>query len=342
MDFSSDTSAAAHPEVMEALVKANTGTQPSYGADDQTSALRAKLSDVFETEVDVYPVASGTAANALALSVLCCSMESVICHREAHIERDERGAPEFFTGGGKLHLCGGEHAKLDLSEVKTVCAGIQRGFVHETPPAALSVTNLTECGARYTAAEISALAEVARSADLLVHLDGARFANALVSGEETAAEMSWKAGADILTFGFTKNGAMGCEVIVLFGEARSRFPQLQARAKRSGHMPPKMRFLSAQALAMLENDLWLQSARKANENARKVADVLVQEAGATLAHPVDGNEVFAHLPEGLFAHLQARGLRAYGWIDGSIRFVCHWNTSQQHISELSAACREFQ
>lgn len=341
MDFSSDTSAPAHPEVMAAMQAVNSGTQPSYGADTFTVQLKARLSELFETELEVYPVSSGTAANALALSVLCGSMESTICHREAHIERDERGAPEFFTGGGKLQLLGGEHAKLQLSDLQTECASIQHGFVHETPPAALSITNLTESGTRYDASELRALAECAHAAGLHVHLDGARFANALVSGSESLADMSWRAGVDVLTLGFTKNGALGCEVIVLFGEMRTRFSQLQARAKRAGHMPPKMRYLSAQALAMLENDLWLTSARTANSRAKEIASILQMRVGATLAHPVDGNEVFAHLPDGLFAHLTAQGLRAYEWIDGSVRFVCHWNTAQAELDALADACGAF-
>lgn len=341
MDFSSDTSAPAHPQIIEALGRVNSGMQPSYGADSETLALKAALAGLFETDVEILPVDSGTAANALAMSVICGSMESVICHHEAHIERDERGAPEFFTGGGKLHLCGGDHAKLDIDEVKSVCAAIQRGFVHETPPAALSLTNLTESGARYSADETAQLARVAHDADLIVHLDGARFANALVTGRETPAEMSWKAGVDLMSFGFTKNGALGCELIVLFGDMIGRFPQLQARAKRAGHLPPKMRYMSAQALAMLEGDLWLTAAGTANAYAREVADIVTKEAGGTLAHPVDGNEVFAHLPDGLFEHLLARGLRAYAWIDGSIRFVCHWNTQPDDIVSLARACREY-
>ena len=340
MDFSSDTSAPGHPQILEALDRVNSGTEPSYGADSETLKLKAALAERFETDVEVLPVASGTAANALALSIVCGSMESVICHREAHIERDERGAPEFFTGGGKLHLCGGDHAKLDLEEVKSVCAGIQRGFVHETPPAALSLTNLTESGARYSADETAALAQIARNADLKVHLDGARFANALVSGKETPAALSWQAGVDLMSFGFTKNGALGCELIILFNDMIERFPQLQARAKRSGHLPPKMRFLSAQALAMLEGDLWLGSARIANAKAQAVAEILTVEAGARMAHPVDGNEVFAHMPDKVFERLLSQGLRAYKWIDGSVRFVCHWNTSQKDVDDLAAACRQ--
>lgn len=339
MDFSSDTSAPAHPAVLEAVLSANSGMAGSYGGDALTEALRHRLMDVFEADLAILPVVSGTAANALSLSLLCRPDEAIACHEEAHIERDERGAPEFYTGGGKLHLMKGDHGRIQPEDLAAVCASIDRSFVHETPIAALSLTNLTECGAVYTANEIAALAEIARSAELHVHLDGARFANALVSTGATPAEMSWKAGVDILSLGLTKGGAMGCEIICLFGNMIERHGDLLARAKRGGHLPPKMRYMSAQGLAMLNDHLWLTLARQANAAATKLADALLVVPNVELAHPVEGNEVFARLPEDFRKKLFEAGLKAYPWIDGSIRFVCHWNTSDDDIRAVNECCK---
>lgn len=332
LDFSSDTSAPAHPAVLEALAKANSGMAPSYGSDSETSALKSLLQDIFETELEVLPVASGTASNALALSLLCGPTESIICHREAHIERDERGAPEFFTGGGKLHLLDGEHARISVSALKTACAAIDRTFVHETPASTLSLTNLTECGTAYSPTSVAELAEIARASGLAVHMDGARFANALVTTGARPANMTWRSGVDVLTLGLTKTGAMGCELIILFGEARTKYPELLARAKRSGHLPPKMRFISAQANALLSEGLWLELASNANLVASSLAKTLQDFADVSLAHPVEGNEVFAHLPENTLRLLQASGLKAYPWLDGSVRFVCNWSQTPLDVA----------
>jgi threonine aldolase len=334
MNFSSDTSAPAHPRVLEALQRVNSGMEPSYGADEQTRLLKSRLADVFETDLEVLPVGSGTAANALALSVMCGPDESIICHKEAHIERDERGAPEFFTGGGKLFLLDGPSGRIEGGDLQDICSEINREFVHETPASVLSLTNLTESGTRYEAAQIAELSDIAHKAGLTVHLDGARFANALVSSGSGPADMSWKAGVDCMSLGFTKNGATGCEVIILFGALMDRFRALQSRAKRAGHLPPKMRFLSAQALVMLEDDLWLELAGRANEAARKLAGILATDAGGQIVHSVDGNEVFAHLDADLYHALLAGGLKAYPWSDGSIRFVCHWGMEASVLSEL--------
>ena len=243
MNFSSDTSAPAHPRVIEALASANTGMEASYGGDTVTAGLRAKLAAIFETEdFDYWLTASGTASNALALSCFCSSIGAVLCHEEAHIARDERGAPEFFSGGGKLQLLTGFGARIDREALETALRQINPAFVHETPAEALSLTNLTECGTAYRAAEVALYAGLAKEQGLAVHLDGARLGNVLAKGKATAADMTWRAGVDVLTFGLTKTGAIGCEIILLFGEARKKFGELKARAKRSGHMPPKMRF----------------------------------------------------------------------------------------------------
>lgn len=330
MNFSSDTAAPAHPAILEAMLAAASGPAPSYGADAWTAAAHAALRDVFETDLDVWLVSSGTAANALALATLCPPHGSILCHAEAHIERDERGAPEFFTGGGKLSLLGGAHARIDLGELRTRLAANRRDFVHETPAHVLSLSNLTESGAAYRSSEVAERAALGREAGLAVHLDGARLANALVSTGATPADMTWRAGVDVLSFGATKNGGLGCEAIVLFGAARDRIGDLKVRAKRAGHMPPKMRFLGAQMTAYLKDGLWLQLARQANASATKLAQALTA-AGAELAHPVDGNEVFANLPPGLDERLKLAGVAFYPWIDGSHRFVCSWATESQEI-----------
>lgn len=335
MDFASDTTAPAHPSVIEALAKVNTGSAGSYGADDITASLRARLSQTFETDdFDFWVCASGTASNALALSVMCSSTGAIACHAEAHIERDERGAPEFFTGGAKLRLLPGIGAQIDDAALRGALAANDPSFVHETPLETLSLTNLTECGTAYSVDQIRHYTALAKSAGLNVHLDGARLANALVSQDCAPADMSWRAGVDVLTLGLTKTGAIGCEIIMLFGAMRDRFQTLKARAKRSGHMPPKMRFLAAQGEAMLRDGLWLELAKTANQTAKSLADIVCAKPGVTLAYPTDGNEVFAVLTPELEAKITQAGVKCYPWPGGSYRFVCSWATPASDLEAL--------
>ncbi len=336
MNFASDTAAPAHPLILQALADANTGPAPNYGGDVWTERAREALSRVFECDLDIWLVASGTAANALALATLCPSHGAVLCHEEAHIERDERGAPEFFTGGAKLSLLPGLHGRIDLAALRARLEANRPDFVHETPAHVLSLSNLTECGAAYRPFEIAERASLASKAELAVHLDGARFANALVSTGATPAELSWRAGVDVMSFGATKNGAIGCEAILLFGSARQRLGDLRARAKRAGHMPPKMRYLAAQMCAYLKDGLWLDLARHANAAAQDLSRTLIAKGGE-LAHPLDGNEVFIHLPPGMAKRLSAAGASFYPWMDGSYRFVCSWATKPEDIAALAAA-----
>lgn len=338
MNFSSDTAAPVHPAILEALAEANAGTAPSYGADRWMIAAKAALCEVFETDLEMWLVSSGTAANALGLSLICPPHGAIACHEEAHVERDERGAPEFYTGGAKLSLLPGAHAKIDVAALSRRLGASRPAFVHETPVFALSLSNLTECGAAYSAEETAECAALAR-AHGLIHLDGARFANALVSTGASPAELSWRAGVNLMSFGATKNGAIGCEAILLFGEARRLAPELLARAKRAGHMPPKMRFLGAQMAAYLKDGLWLKLAAQANASARSLADIFVG-AGGTLAHPVDGNEVFCRLPAGGADRLTAAGASFYPWLDGSHRFVCSWATAKSEVAAVGAALRQ--
>lgn len=316
----------------------NIGMEGSYGNDSATARVRALLAQTFETEdFDMWICASGTASNALALSVMCPPTGAILCHAEAHIERDERGAPEFFTGGGKLSLLQGDGAQIEETALRAALAGIKRDFVHETPAHVLSLTNLTECGTAYSSAQIAHYAALARQAGLLVHLDGARFGNALVSTGASPAQMSWQAGVDTLTFGLTKTGAMGCEIILLFGQMRDSLTQLQARAKRSGHMPPKMRYMAAQAEAMLTDGLWLDLAAKANQQATRLANALCALPGVSLRYPVQGNEVFIALPDALATHLKVAGAKFYPWPGDCYRFVCAWSTSKGEIDALIGA-----
>lgn len=341
MDFSSDTSAPAHPAVIEGLAQANSGMEGSYGADRISERLQRRIAELFETEqVSVWPCASGTAANALALSVLCSPTGAILCHQEAHIERDERGAPEFFTGGGKLRLLPGAAGQIDETALRAALAEIQPEFVHETPAEVLSLTHLTECGTAYAPERLKHYAALAKSYGLLVHLDGARFANAIADSDLSPSEISWRAGIDVLTLGLTKTGAMGCELILLFGDAQARLGNLMARAKRSGHMPPKLRFLAAQGLALLDDNLWLQLAGRANRAARLLSDYLCQLDGVELVYPVDGNEVFVRLPELYVQRVRSAGVKFYPWPGDCHRFVCNWSTDDSEIEALAVLLRD--
>ncbi len=335
MNFASDTGAPAHPAVIEALARANEGVEASYGGDRIMARLRERIARVFETEdFDFWLTASGTASNALALSCFCPPTHSVLCHEEAHIQMDERGAVEFFTGGGRLHTLPGAAAKIDYDMFADYLNNFDPQFVHATPPAVLSLTNLTECGTAYSVKEVTRFAARARSS-LTVHMDGARFANVLVSTGASPAEMSWKAGVDVLTLGMTKTGAMGCEIILLFGRAKAKGGELRARAKRAGHMPPKMRFLAAQAEVMLVADRWLELAAHANAMAQKLAGVF-REDHIELAWDVQGNEVFPILDPHDFDKLQKDGARFYEWPGPAKahRFVCSWATTEAEIEAV--------
>lgn len=337
MNFLSDTTAPAHPKLIEALAAANEGYAPSYGADPVSARLKAKLRDIFETDLELVLTVSGTAANALALSTLCPADAAILCHDEAHIHRDERGAPELFTGGAKLIPLKGDHAKIDLAELDQALAEWPQDFVHATPPRALSLSQLNESGCAYSVDEITERAERAKAAGLFVHLDGARFANALVHLGCSPADMTWRAGVDALCLGATKNAAMAAEAVILFPSVMDRLPALQARQKRSGHMAPKMRYIAAQLDAWLEDGLWLDLAAKANAAGQRIAKRLSRVDGVELAHPTDGNEVFVRLPAPLSTRLTEAGAGFYAWPDGSARFVASWCTSDDEIEALERA-----
>lgn len=335
MNFLSDTTAPAHPRLIEALAAANTGYAPSYGADEISARVEARLKDIFECDLKVVFAVSGTASNALALSVLCPPHGAILCHDEAHIHRDERGAPEFYTGGAKLITLLGDHARISLESLDNALEQIPEGFVHTSPVRVLSLSNLSESGTAYRPEDVADRAARLTDRPAVVHMDGARFSNALVSLGCTPAELTWKAGVDALCFGATKNGALGAEAVILFPSVMDRFETLQAHQKRGGHMAPKIRFMAAQFEAWLDDDLWLQLARTANERATALAAGLSALDGVTVLHPVDGNEVFARIPEPVASRMRAAGAGFYQWPDGSARFVTSWCTTPEEVAALT-------
>ena len=339
MNFLSDTTAPAHPSLIEALAAANSGYQPSYGADTISARVEARLKEIFETDLKLVLAVSGTASNALALSVLCPAHGAILCHDEAHIHRDERGAPEFFTGGGKLIPLAGNHAKIALDDLDRVLGEIPEGFVHSSPVRVLSISNLTESGTAYSPSEVAERAARIQDRPAFVHMDGARFANALVSLDCTPAELTWKADVDALCFGATKNAAMGAEAVILFPSVMDRFEELQVRQKRSGHMAPKMRYLAAQFDAWLKDDLWLDLARTANARATALSQGFERIDGIAIEHSVDGNEVFARIDAPVAEKMRAAGVQFYQWPDGSARFVASWCTAAEEIEAALAAAR---
>jgi len=329
MDFRSDNVTGASPEVLAALADANAGSAAAYGDDAWTTDLKRRLAQAFETEAAVFPVATGSACNSLALAAMSPPWGVIYCHEAAHVQVDECGGPEFFTGGAKLLPLPGDHAKLTPAVLRQAVWG--SGDVHHAQPAGLSITQATECGTVYRPDEVAALAEVCRETGLFLHMDGARFANALVSLGCSPAEITWKAGVDILSFGGTKNGCLAAEALVVF--APSLAESLAFRRKRAGHLFSKMRFLSAQLLAYLTDDLWLANARHANAAAQSLAQRLTT-AGARLAYPVEANEVFAHLPAALNTRLRDRGVLYHPWPAAgpdAYRFVAAFDTTQEAL-----------
>lgn len=342
MDFSSDNAAGVAPEIMAAIVAANQGTAVSYGGDPWTKRLQQSFSALFERDVEVYPVFTGTAANALSLACVAPSWGGIFCHPESHIQTDECGAPEMFSGGAKLLLVGGDNAKISSAALKDAVAAASDRGVHSVHPSAISITQASEFGTVYSRAEIGAISDIARANKLCLHMDGARFANAIVTLGCTPAEMTWKAGVDLLSFGATKNGALGAEAIVVFN--RDLAKDLGFRRKRAGQLSSKMRFVSAQLVAYLENGLWLTLARRANEGARRLA-AGASELGVTPVFPVEANEVFLALPQHLIDALLQRGAGFFPWapINGSneimVRFVTSFAMPEKAIDDFLAALK---
>lgn len=330
MNFCSDNVTGASPEILAALMAANEGDAMPYGADDYTTKLTQQLRDIFETHVTVFPVATGSAANSLALASLTPPYGSIYCHQESHINVDECGAPEFYTGGAKLVTLAGENGKLNAQDLEQSLQQAGIGFVHHVQPAAISLTQATEAGTIYQPDEIAAIAEVAKCYNLKVQMDGARFANALVNGGCSAAEMTWKAGVDVLCLGATKNGAIAAEAVIFFdSKLAESFPY---RQKRGGHLFSKMRFLSVQLSAYLTDDLWLKNAHHANQMARELFKGLSQIPNTKLRHPVEANEIFIELPKPVIEGLQKDGFQFYPWQgEHLIRLVTAFNTHPDDV-----------
>ncbi len=341
MWFTSDNAGPAAPQVIEAVAKANESYTGSYGADPIMDRVRDRIREIFEApEAAVYLVATGTAANSLALACLVEPWQTVYCHRNAHIEEDECAAPEFYTGGAKLTLLDGAHAKIDPDSLQQAIDFTARAGVHNVQKGALSITNATENGAVYSLEELRALTSIARSADIPVHLDGARFTNALVAMGCTPAEMTWKSGVDAVSFGGTKNGLIGVEAVILFDPKRAW--EFELRRKRGGHLFSKHRYLSAQMEAYLTDDLWRDLAGKANAQAAKLSAGIMALPNAELNHPTDANIVFASWPRSGHKNAQEVGAQYYFWpfdqsLEGpddellSARLVCNWATTDADI-----------
>lgn len=332
LQFSSDNTAGVCPEALAAFNAANSGFLPSYGNDDLTRAVCDRLREVFETDCEVFFVFNGTAANSLALASLCQSYQSVICSDCAHVETDECGAPEFFSNGSKLLLSPNRHGKLTALGVREVIT--RRSDIHYPKPRVLTLTQSTEMGTVYQLGEIAGLAQLAHEHGLKVHMDGARFANAVASLGCSAADITWRAGVDVMCFGGTKLGLPVGEAIVFFDRALAE--EFAYRCKQAGQLASKMRFLSAPWLAMLEQDVWLNHARHANAMARRLADRLSAIAGAEMLLPTEANGVFVNLPDAAVKALRDAGWVFYTFIGGGARFMCSWATQEAAVDELAA------
>lgn len=342
MNFLSDNTAGAAPAVMDALVRANDGREASYGNDEISRRLTRRFSELFEKEVVVHPVATGTAANALAIASCCAPWGAVLCHAGAHIHVDECGAPEFFSGA-KLVPVEGQGGKLSQGALNAAMGHFQKGFVHHVQPQMVSLTQATELGTVYTPDEISAIAAFASTRGMVVHMDGARFANAVAGSGRSPAELTWKSGVDVLSFGATKNGALAAEAVILFNPAP--IAGFEYRRKRAGHLVSKMRFVSAQLDAMLDNGLWLTLASHANAMARRLEAGLKSIPGVSIAHPVEANEVFFTLPnQAVRERLEQQGARFYVWSPSHdpvplVRLVCAFSTTQAEVDAFLGATR---
>jgi threonine aldolase len=335
LNFASDNTAPASPAILAALVQANQGAVQSYGADAVTARLQARLAEVFEHAVVAHPVATGTAANALALATLVHPYGAVICAEEAHIATDECGAPEFYTGGAKLITLPSADGKILPAQIDAAMARARDGGVHHVLPEAVSITQSTEWGTVYAVEEVAALGAVCGAHGLRLHMDGARFANALVHAGCSPAALTWQAGVDVLSFGATKNGALAAEAVIFFDPAVA--DGFERRRKRAGQLWSKLRYLSAQIDAYLERDLWLRNAAHANRMATLLGAGLSAVGGVRLLQAVQANEVFAAMPDALVARLEAGGAHFYRWIgvpgvtDAVVRLVTAHSTTVDEV-----------
>lgn len=343
MNFGSDNQSGASEQVLNAVIAANAGASASYGTDEWTKKAERLLADLFETELKAYFVTSGTAANCLALSSLVQPWDQIVCHSHAHIINDELSAPEMYTGGARLTGLGNDQAKLTSSELASFMAAFEGHEPHTAQPKALSLTQLTESGCAYTLDELKGLAAIAKQYDMHVHMDGARFTNALISLGCSPAEMTWKSGVDVLCLGASKNGALAAEAVIFFNTALAK--DFEYRRKRAGHLISKGRFLGAQFCGWLQGDHWLSLARQSNAQAAILSAGIQASDTAELAWPSDGNEVFAWMDKQVISRLKDAGAVFAEWperflpnhaaSDASlVRLVVSFNTSDDEIARF--------
>lgn len=332
-EFASDNTASICPEAWDALQRANADkAAPSYGDDRWTAQVCQLVREIFEIDCEVFLVFNGTAANALALAQLCQPFHSVICHEHAHIETDECGAPEFFSGS-KLLVTRGANGKIDIGEAEA--AIVRQPELHSPKPRAISITQATELGTVYTADEIRALNEFARKRSLFIHMDGARFANAVASLGCAPKALTWEIGVDVLCFGGTKNGIGAGELVIFFKKELAR--EFDYRVKQAGQLASKMRFLAAPWVGLLTNDVWLRNAQHANRASRRLAERLRSEAKIDIVFPVEANAVFLRMSEQLVRGLHERGWHFYKFIEPDLyRLMCSWSVTDQDIGDFVA------
>ncbi|HEV8185903.1 MAG TPA: low specificity L-threonine aldolase [Chthoniobacterales bacterium] len=338
-DLASDNTAGICPESWAALEEANADAAASYGDDRWTRRVSELVREIFETDCESFFVFNGTAANSLALAQLCRSYHSVICYEHSHIETDECGGPEFFSGGAKLLPTRGANGKLDLGEV--AAALLKQRELHSPKPRVISITQSTELGTVYAADEIMRIVEFARERSMFVHMDGARFANAVATLGCAPKEITWAAGVDVLTFGGTKNGTGGGELVVFFKPELAR--EFDYRAKQAGQLASKMRFVAAPWAGLLSDDVWLKNARRANASAEKLAQKLSVAAGLQPMFPREANAIFLPMPEALVRRLHERGWHFYKFIEPDVyRVMCSWSLTEQVIDDFVADVKSLQ
>jgi len=336
--FASDNTAGICPEAWQAMERANQGAAAAYGDDPWTLEASNRLRELFEIDCDVFFTFGGTAANSLGLASLCQSYHSVIAHEFAHVETDECGGPEFYSNGTKLLLASGPNGKVDPASVGEIVR--RRTDIHFPKPRALSITQATEMGTVYTLAELDAVREVVHRTGLHLHMDGARFANAVATLGASPKEITWKMGVDVLCFGGTKNGMAVGDCVIFFNHELAH--EFGYRCKQAGQLASKMRFLAAPWTGLLENDAWLENGRRANRAAQRLATGLRQVAGVEILFPVEANSVFVRFPAPL-----ADGLRSAGWVfynfigAGGQRLMCNWSTTDEEVDELLADVTRF-
>ncbi|MGB4192047.1 MAG: low specificity L-threonine aldolase [Rickettsiales bacterium] len=345
MDFKSDNIVGVHPTIIEAIINANTGVEASYGNDSYTALLKEKLSEIFETEVSIYLTSTGTAANGLALSTITPVHGMIYSHANAHVNTDECGAPELFTSGAKIVPLSGDNYKIDCNHLKQHIESSLSMRPHASKPGCITLSQATECGTIYSLEELRAIADIAKYYDLPIHMDGARFANSLITLKCTPAEATWKSGVDVLSFGATKNGALAAEVVIFFNQKYNQ--DADYKQKRAGQLISKMRFFSCQFLAYFENDLWLKNATHANSMAINLANIFIKY-GLELEYKVEANELFVRMPAKLALYLQQNSGSFYEWEkpndqgNGLYRFVTSCFTSGENLSKLEEYLKLYQ